>query len=127
MCHLNLRLTLTQTWPVFTKSKTRYCPRLARRYAPYQGQWQKPRQIYVRPQTGSLSACLRWPAVAKLQAASVPIALAAVPWDRDRQADGQIAVLLNAPLLNGSVAEWLARWIQAQKGPGSNRSCDAVR
>jgi len=26
----------------------------------------------------------------------------------------------------GSVAEWLARWIQAQKGPGSNRSRDAV-
>jgi len=27
----------------------------------------------------------------------------------------------------GSVAEWLARWTQAHKGPGSNRSCDAVR
>jgi len=27
----------------------------------------------------------------------------------------------------GSVAEWLACWIQAQKGPGSNRSRDAVR
>ena len=26
----------------------------------------------------------------------------------------------------GSVAEWLACWTQAQKGPGSNRSCDAV-
>jgi len=25
-----------------------------------------------------------------------------------------------------SVAEWLACWIQAQKGPGSNRSRDAV-
>jgi len=25
----------------------------------------------------------------------------------------------------GSVAEWLACWTQAQKGPGSNRSCDA--
>jgi len=24
------------------------------------------------------------------------------------------------------VAEWLACWTQAQKGPGSNRSCDAV-
>jgi len=29
-------------------------------------------------------------------------------------------------LLGGSVAEWLARWTQAQKGPGSNRSRDAV-
>jgi len=27
----------------------------------------------------------------------------------------------------GSVAEWLACWTQAQKGLGSNRSCDAVR
>ena len=26
----------------------------------------------------------------------------------------------------GSVAEWLACWIQAQEGPGSNRSRDAV-
>ena len=26
----------------------------------------------------------------------------------------------------GWVAEWLARWTQAQKGPGSNRSRDAV-
>jgi len=26
----------------------------------------------------------------------------------------------------GSVAEWLACWTQAQYGPGSNRSCDAV-
>jgi len=26
----------------------------------------------------------------------------------------------------GSVAEWLACWAQAQKGPGSNRSRDAV-
>ena len=28
--------------------------------------------------------------------------------------------------LGGLVAEWLACWTQAQKGPGSNRSCDAV-
>jgi len=27
----------------------------------------------------------------------------------------------------GSVAEWLACWTQAQKGPGSNRSRDALR
>jgi len=35
---------------------------------------------------------------------------------------------LRAPkrLLGGSVAEWLACWTQAQKGPGSNRSRDAV-
>ena len=26
----------------------------------------------------------------------------------------------------GSVAEWLACWTQAQKGLGSNRSCDTV-
>jgi len=28
--------------------------------------------------------------------------------------------------LGGSVAEWFACWIQAQKDPGSNRSRDAV-
>ena len=28
--------------------------------------------------------------------------------------------------LGGSVAEWLACWTRAQKGPGSNRSRDAV-
>jgi len=28
--------------------------------------------------------------------------------------------------LGGSVAEWLACWTEAQKGPGSNRSRDAV-
>jgi len=28
--------------------------------------------------------------------------------------------------LGGSVAEWSACWTQAQKGPGSNRSRDAV-
>jgi len=29
-------------------------------------------------------------------------------------------------LIGGSVAEWLACWTQAQKGPGSNRTRDAV-
>jgi len=48
--------------------------------------WQKSRRIYVRPRTGPQSAHLWWPAVAKLQAASVPIAWAAAPWDR--QTDG---------------------------------------
>ena len=28
--------------------------------------------------------------------------------------------------MGGSLAEWLAYWTQAQKGPGSNRGCDAV-
>jgi len=36
--------------------------------------WQKLRRIYVRPRTVPQSAHLWWPAVAKLQAASVPIA-----------------------------------------------------
>ena len=35
---------------------------------------QKSRRIYVRPRTGPQSAHLWWPAVAKLQAASMPIA-----------------------------------------------------
>ena len=29
-------------------------------------------------------------------------------------------------ILGGSVAKWLACWAQAQKGLGSNSSCDAV-
>ena len=33
---------------------------------------------------------------------------------------------LNSIYEGGSVAEWLACWTQAQKGPGSNRSRDAV-
>ena len=49
--------------------------------------WQKSRRrIYVRPRTGPQSAHLWWPAVAKLQAASMPVAQAAAP--RDRQTDG---------------------------------------
>ena len=47
---------------------------------------QKSRRIYVRPRTGPQSAHLWWPAVAKVQTASVPIAWAAAPWDR--QTDG---------------------------------------
>jgi len=35
-------------------------------------------------------------------------------------------LLLLLLLLGGSVAEWLACWTQALKGPGSNRSRDAV-
>ena len=38
-----------------------------------------------------------------------------------------ILVLRSMPTLSGgSVAEWLACWTQAQKGPGSNRSRDAA-
>ena len=33
---------------------------------------------------------------------------------------------VNQVVPGGSVAEWLACWTQAQKGPGSNRSRDAV-
>jgi len=48
---------------------------VARRYAPADDSAiQKSRRIYFRPRTGSQSAHLLWPAVAKLQAASVPIA-----------------------------------------------------
>jgi len=34
---------------------------------------------------------------------------------------------LHLPQGGSTVAEWLACWTQAQKGPGSNRSRDAVR
>jgi len=48
----------------------------ARRYAPHAdgSSIQKSRRIYVRPRTSPQSAHLWWPAAAKLQAASVPIA-----------------------------------------------------
>jgi len=50
-------------------------PGVARRYAPADGGTiQKSRRIYVRPRAGPHSAHRWWPAVAKLQAASVPIA-----------------------------------------------------
>jgi len=46
----------------------------ARRYAPADGSSiKKSRRIYVRPRTGPQSAHLWWPAVAKLQPASVPM------------------------------------------------------
>jgi len=44
--------------------------------------WQKLQRIYICPRMDPQSAHLWWPAVAKLQAASMPIALAAAPWDR---------------------------------------------
>ena len=39
---------------------------------------------------------------------------------------GVILQLRVGPTKDGSVAEWLACWTLAQKGPGSNRSRDAV-
>ena len=72
---------------------TRYCPAEARRHAslPTAVRWrQKSRH------TGPQSAHLWWPVVAKLQAASVPVAYAAAQWDR--QIDGEIALFQNAPL-----------------------------
>jgi len=47
-------------------------PGAARRYAPRRWQFDS-RRIYVRPRTGPQSAHLWWPAVAKLQAACVPL------------------------------------------------------
>jgi len=58
-------------------------------------QIQKSRRIYIRPWTGPQSAHLWWPAMTKLQAASVPVACAV------GQTDGQIAVSLNALVRRG--------------------------
>ena len=58
---------------------------------------QESRQIYVCPRTGPQYAHLSWPSVAKLQAASVPIAWAAVM----EQTDGQSMLFQNAPLGRG--------------------------
>ena len=44
-------------------------------------------------------------------------------YDRRRS---MLAFFLILVVSCGSVAEWLACWTQAQKGPGSNRSRDAV-
>jgi len=38
----------------------------------------------------------------------------------------RVSLLQCATIAGGSVAEWLACGTQAQKGPGSNRSPDAV-
>ena len=38
----------------------------------------------------------------------------------------KLAFVFVSHKIGGSVAEWLACWTQAQKGPGSNRSRDAV-
>jgi len=38
----------------------------------------------------------------------------------------RVSLLQCATIAGGSVAEWLACWTQAQKGPGLNRSRDAV-
>jgi len=62
---------------------------------------QKSWRIYVRPRTYPQSTHHCWPAVAKLQAASVPIAWAAAPWNR--QVDGRIALFQNAPLGRGII------------------------
>jgi len=40
--------------------------------------------------------------------------------------NGYKYISLSHEAVGGSVAEWLACWTQAQKGPGSNRSRDAV-
>ena len=56
-----------------TKQKTRYCLDSSETICPRRWQFDS-RRIYVRPRTGPQSTHLWWPAVAKLQAASVPIA-----------------------------------------------------
>jgi len=67
---------------------------VARRYAPPGGSSTVAKiAADLRPSADG-SAHLWWPAVAKLQAASVPITEAAAPWDR--QTDVRIAVSLNA-------------------------------
>jgi len=68
----------------------------------------KSRRIYVRPRTGPQSTHLWWPAVAKLQAASVRIAYAAAPWDihTDGQTEGRTALSLNAPPHCGEHKKW---------------------
>ena len=44
--------------------------------------------------------------------------------------NGEVGLLVvltkGTSVKGGSVAEWLACWTPAQKGLGSNRSCDAV-
>ena len=63
-------------------------------------QIQKSRRIYICPQTGPQSAHLWWPAMTKLQAASVPVACAV------GQTDGQIVISLNALIRRGG-AQWI--------------------
>ena len=88
------------TLPENIINETRYRPGGGETISPADGSSiQKSRRIYVRPRTGPQSAHLWWPEVAKLQAASVPITLAAAPWYRktDGQTDGRIALFHSAP------------------------------
>jgi len=76
---LSVDISVSVCLSVCLRISTRYRPGggAARRYAPPPmavRRWQKSRRIYVRPRTGPQSAHLWWPAVAKLQAACVPIA-----------------------------------------------------
>jgi len=45
---------------------------------------------------------------------------------RSKHSKSLARYLLYIQDVGGSVAEWLACWTRAQKGPGSNRSRDAV-
>jgi len=51
----------------------------------------------------------------------------AVPHSNNTTAAPYSNIVTATSPVGGSVAEWLACWTQVQKGPGSNRSRDAVR
>jgi len=99
-----------KTWTE-NANKQVIAPGAARRYARRRWQFDS-RRIYVRSRTDLQSAHLWWRAVAKLQAASVPIAQSSCAME---QTEGRITVSRNAPPLYGewhiitSAVEWSAR------------------
>ena len=82
------------------KHETRYRPGGGETICPRRWQFDS-RRIYVRPRTGPQSAHLWWPAVAKLQAASVPIAKAGT--DRRTDRDGSQYRLMPLPPTAGGI------------------------
>ena len=83
-----------KTWTE-NANKQVIAPGAARRYARRRWQFDS-RRIYVRSRTDPQSAHLWWRAVAKLQAASVPIAQSSCNM---QQTEGRITVSRNAPPL----------------------------
>ena len=90
--------TLIAILRITTGNETRYRPGAARRYAPrrwqYDGSKNRGGSTSVRRRVRSPHISGGRRAVAKLQAASVPIASSAAPWDR--QTGVRIVVSLNA-------------------------------
>jgi len=90
----NYKYNLAPYWTLFKikyKCNTKYRPGCGQTICPAR-RWQFDTKIAADLRPSADGSAVRtgwwWPAVAELQATSVPIAQAAAPWDWDRQTDG---------------------------------------